>query len=226
MGKRHLTMISGAGESSGRGLFSCLRRLLPILKGTGPEVEGKSEEEKISPEEMEKVIQAMEGRTENLILIGMPGCGKSTVGRELAQRLGRPLVDLDQEIEREAGVPIPQIFAEQGEEAFRQMEHRQLVKASRRSGVVIATGGGVVTRKENLKPMRENAVVVFLRRDLELLPKEGRPVSQREGLEKLYRKRLPLYKKAADLDVYNATVKEAAAEIIRKVSHREKRAGK
>lgn len=163
-----------------------------------------------------KVVCVMKENTRNLVLIGMPGCGKSTVGREVAQRLGRPLVDLDEEIEREAGISIPEIFSQQGEEAFRALEHQALMRATRRSGVVIATGGGVVTRQENWKPMRRNSVVIFLRRSLELLPREGRPVSQREGLEKLYRQRLPLYREAADLDVYNDTVEDAAAEIIRR----------
>ena len=163
-----------------------------------------------------KVVCVMKENTRNLVLIGMPGCGKSTVGREVAQRLGRPLVDLDEAIEREAGISIPEIFSQQGEEAFRALEHRALMRATRRSGVVIATGGGVVTRQENWKPMRRNSVVIFLRRSLELLPREGRPVSQREGLEKLYRQRLPLYREAADLDVYNDTVEDAAAEIIRR----------
>ena len=194
------------GERLGRSFF-------PDMYG-GPR--GWGGRRKDSGQETDGAVCAMKERERNLILIGMPGCGKSTVGRELAQRLGRPLVDLDEEIEREAGVSIPEIFAQQGEEAFRALEHRVLMRATRRSGVVIATGGGVVTRKENLKPMRRNSVVVFLRRNLELLPQEGRPVSQREGLEKLYQQRLPLYQKAADLDVYNMTVEDAAEEIIRK----------
>ena len=194
------------GERLGRSFF-------PDMYGSP---RGWGGRRKDSGQETDGAVCAMKERERNLILIGMPGCGKSTVGRELAQRLGRPLVDLDEEIEREAGVSIPEIFAQQGEEAFRALEHRVLMRATRRSGVVIATGGGVVTRKENLKPMRRNSVVVFLRRNLELLPQEGRPVSQREGLEKLYQQRLPLYQKAADLDVYNMTVEDAAEEIIRK----------
>ncbi len=173
--------------------------------------------EKIPDARVDEVVRTMEGETQNLILVGMPGCGKSTVGKALARKLNRPLVDLDEEIQREAGCSIPEIFASQGEEAFRAMEHQQLLKAARRSGAVIATGGGIVTREENLAPMRQNSVVVFLRRDLNLLPKEGRPVSQREGLEKLYRQRLPLYEKVSDIDVCNVVVEDAASEIIRRV---------
>ena len=172
---------------------------------------------KIPDERVDEVVRAMEGKAKNLILIGMPGCGKSTVGQALARRLGRPLVDLDEEIVREAGTSIPEIFACQGEEVFRNIEHRLLLKAAQQSGAVIATGGGIVTRKENMDPMRQNSVVIFLRRDLDLLPREGRPLSQRDGLEKLYRQRLPLYKKVADIAVDNVVVEETASEIIRRV---------
>ena len=171
---------------------------------------------KIPDERVDEVVHDMEGKAKNLILIGMPGCGKSTVGQALARLLGRPLVDLDEEIVREAGTSIPEIFARQGEEAFRKIEHRLLLKAAQQSGAVIATGGGIVTRKENMDPMRQNSVVIFLRRELNLLPREGRPLSQRDGLEKLYRQRLPLYKKAADIAVDNVVVEDTASEIIRR----------
>ena len=171
---------------------------------------------KIPDERVDEVVHDMEGKAKNLSLIGMPGCGKSTVGQALARLLGRPLVDLDEEIVREAGTSIPEIFARQGEEAFRKIEHRLLLKAAQQSGAVIATGGGIVTRKENMDPMRQNSVVIFLRRELNLLPREGRPLSQRDGLEKLYRQRLPLYKKAADIAVDNVVVEDTASEIIRR----------
>lgn len=192
------------GERLGRSFFPDMYRRIKLL--------GRRREN--AGEMLDRAVCVMNGASKNLVLIGMPGCGKSTVGRELAQRLGRPLVDLDEEIEREAGVSIPEIFARQGEEAFRNLEHQVLMKATRRKGVVIATGGGVVTRAENLEPMHQNSVVIFLRRNLDLLPREGRPVSQRDGLETLYRQRLPLYQQAADLDVYNRTVEKAASEII------------
>lgn len=165
-----------------------------------------------------EITRRLEGETRNILLIGMPGCGKSTVGRALARTLSRPLADLDEEIAARAGMSIPEIFAGQGEEAFRRLEHQVLLDAARKSGTVIACGGGIVTRPENFDPMRRNSAVVFLRRDLKLLPSVGRPLSQRDGPEKLYRQRKPLYEKAADFAVDNITVEGAVTEIIRRLS--------
>ena len=167
--------------------------------------------------QLELAARRLEGRSRNILLIGMPGCGKSAVGQQLARRLGRPLADLDHLAEQQAGRTIPQIFQQQGEEAFRRLEHQVLLQQARRSGIVIAAGGGVVTRPENLDPMRWNSTVVFLRRDLARLPRDGRPLSQREGVERLYRQRLPLYQAAADLTVDNTGVEATAEEIIRRL---------
>ena len=164
-----------------------------------------------------EITREMERDTRNLLLIGMPGCGKTTVGRALARHLGRELVDTDELVIQAAGCSIPRLFAEQGEETFRRMEHQAVVQAGSRSGLVIATGGGVVTRRENWDPMRQNSVVVFLRRPLDKLPTDGRPVSQANPLEELYRQRLPLYEGAADWTVDNTTVDAAVAEIIRRL---------
>lgn len=164
-----------------------------------------------------EITREMERDTRNLLLIGMPGCGKTTVGRALAQRLGRELVDTDELVVQAAGCSIPRLFAEKGEETFRRMEHQAVVQAGSRSGLIIATGGGVVTRRENWDPMRQNSVVVFLRRPLDKLPTDGRPVSQANPLEELYRQRLPLYEGAADWTVDNTTVDAAVAEIIRRL---------
>lgn len=164
-----------------------------------------------------EITREMERDTRNLLLIGMPGCGKTTVGHALARRLGRELVDTDELVVQAAGCSIPRLFAEKGEETFRQMEHQAVVQAGSRSGLVIATGGGVVTRRENWDPMRQNSVVVFLRRPLGELPTDGRPMSQANPLEELYRQRLPLYEGAADWTVDNTTVDAAVAEIIRRL---------
>lgn len=164
-----------------------------------------------------KAADRVEWETKNLLLIGMPGCGKSTVGKALAKRLGRPFLDLDRAVEEKAGMTVPELFASRGEEAFRQLEHEALTEAAKGSGAVIAAGGGVVTREENRFPMAQNSTVIFLRRPLEQLPTGGRPVSQRCGVEELYRTRLPLYERAAQLTVDNETVDGTVSQIIRRL---------
>ena len=159
----------------------------------------------------------MERDTRNLLLIGMPGCGKTTVGQALAHRLGRKLVDTDALVEEAAGCTIPELFAREDEEAFRRLEHEILCRVGRESGLVIATGGGAVTRPENLDPMRQNSTVIFLRRPLDQLPVEGRPISQANSLEELYRRRLPLYQQAADWAVDNVSLDDTVTEIIRRL---------
>lgn len=164
---------------------------------------------------VERIRAGIERDTKNLLLIGMPGCGKSTVGRALAERLGRRFVDLDARIVERAGCSIPTIFAAEGEESFRRLEHEVLSETARESGLVIAAGGGIVTRQENLDPMRQNSRVVWLRRDLDKLPTEGRPLSQANPPEKLYQQREPLYRAAADLSVdNNGTVDTTLAQIL------------
>ena len=173
---------------------------------------------KIPEERVAEITADMEKKTRNLLLIGMPGCGKTTIGQELARRLNRPLEDVDQRIVETAGRPIPEIFAQEGEEGFRIREHRALCEVSKESGRVIACGGGIVTRKENWDPMRQNSTVIYLRRDLSLLPTSGRPMSQANPVEKLYRQRAPLYEQLADLMVDNqGTPEETAQEIIRRL---------
>ncbi|OUQ78951.1 shikimate kinase [Flavonifractor sp. An100] len=170
----------------------------------------------IPDERVEEITREMEREKQNLVLTGMPGCGKTTVGQRLAQRLGRTFVDTDALVEEQAGCSIPELFDREGEEAFRRLEHQVLCQASREQGRVIATGGGIVTRQENWGPLRQNAQVIFLRRPLEDLPIQGRPVSQRTGLEQLYQERLPLYERTADWTADNTTVEEAVDAIIRR----------
>ena len=163
---------------------------------------------------VEDITREIEKQTKNLILVGMPGCGKSTIGRKLAARLDRPLVDTDEEIVKRIGCTIPEYFASHGEEEFRKREHEVLRDFSARSGQIIATGGGIVTRPENMDPLRENSVVVFLRREIEKLPTRGRPISQSSDLHELYEKRRPLYEAAADVMVDNIRPEQTVEEIL------------
>ncbi len=139
----------------------------------------------------------------NIVLIGMPGCGKSSVGRALAKRLGRELFDADSLVEQTAGMSIPEIFEKEGEEGFRRRETAALSGLGKRSGSVISCGGGCVTRPENLPLIRQNGAVVWIKRDLELLPSDGRPLSQRHGARELYERRRELYESFADFAVEN-----------------------
>ena len=163
---------------------------------------------------VEDITREIEKQTKNLILVGMPGCGKSTIGRKLAARLDRPLVDTDEEIVKRIGCTIPEYFASHGEEEFRKREHEVLRDFSSRSGQIIATGGGIVTRPENMDPLRENSMVVFLRREIGTLPTRGRPISQSNDLHELYEKRRPLYEAAADVTVDNIRPEQTVEEIL------------
>lgn len=169
----------------------------------------------IPPSRADEILSGLTSELENIVLIGMPGCGKTTVGRALAERLGRAFVDLDEEIVRRAGRSIPDIFARDGEDAFRALETRAVREAGSRTGLVISTGGGVVTRKENRDPLRQNGVIVHLTRPLAALPTGGRPVSQSTDLAVLWQRRAPLYAAFADLTADNSGPLERALEQIK-----------
>lgn len=171
--------------------------------------------EEIDDSEIDRITYAIERETKNIILIGMPGCGKSTVGAILSSITGRELLDTDSMIVEAEGRDIPTIFADQGEEYFRQCEHRAVCKAGKLSGKIIATGGGVVTRRENLDPLRQNGEVFFIHRSLEALATIGRPLSKSGKLAGMYETRLPLYKGFCSAEVSNdSSAEECAKKII------------
>ena len=172
---------------------------------------------RIDDSRIEEIEARIERMTKNVMLIGMPGCGKTTVGRCLAGLTGRDFVDLDEEVEKTAGKTIPQIFAEQGEAAFRRLETEVLEQFSKLSGKVIATGGGVVTRGENRDLLRQNSTVVFLNSPISALAVAGRPVSQSTPLEVLYAARMPNYLGWSDLQVECADTEVTAKEIQNKL---------
>ena len=157
----------------------------------------------LSDDLIESVYQKMSAKMQNIVLIGMPGCGKSTVAAFLAEKLGRKMVDADQEIVKLAGKTIPEIFQEDGEEAFRILETEVLEKLGKESQLVIATGGGCVTRQCNYPLLHQNSNIFWLKRDLSLLPTEGRPLSQKQPLSDLYETRKPMYKSFADYQIDN-----------------------
>lgn len=167
--------------------------------------------------ENRRIYRKLRGELENIVLIGMPGSGKSTIGRLLAKATGLELVDTDAMVEEKVGISIPEIFARDGEEAFRTLESACVREAGSRSGCVIATGGGVVTRAENRDPLRQNGRLVFLERALEELPTHGRPISQTHPLTELYAAREPLYRAWADITAKNTGAAEAVAAKILEV---------
>ena len=165
----------------------------------------------IPDERTDEIYSALRSEALNLILIGMPGSGKSSVGRALAARMGRAFVDCDDEIVRRAGRSIPEIFADGGEAAFRALESSVIAGVCREKGRVIATGGGAVLREENVRAMRQNGVVIMLERAISELPMDGRPLSSgRQALYDMWKVREPKYRAAADAAVDNNANREAA----------------
>ena len=165
----------------------------------------------------EEAWKTLGSRKENRILIGMPGSGKTTIGTLVAKQLGRTFVDADSALEREAGMPIPEIFRLEGEAGFRRRETAVLAELGRQSGLVLATGGGSVTREENYPLLHQNGEIFCLQRALERLPSAGRPVSQALGAQTIYAQRKPLYARFADAMIDNNGTPEAAAEQILEV---------
>lgn len=164
--------------------------------------------------ETEKILAGLQRDQLNLVLVGMPGCGKTTIGMELARLSGRAFVDLDDEICRRAGMTIPEIFREEGQAYFRQLERKVLAETCARSGQIIATGGGAVLRKDNRAAMRRTGRVCFVRRELNQLAVIGRPLSVKGTMKEMYQFRLPLYTAASDFAVDNGTTVEEAAKAI------------
>lgn len=161
-----------------------------------------------------EIYAQLRRETENLIIIGMPGSGKTTVGRLLAQATGKTFVDVDEEIIRTMGKPIPEIFAASGEAGFREIETGVLSQLGKGSGQVIATGGGCVTRPENYPLLHQNGRILRLRRDIGKLPRDGRPLSLTNDLSEMAARREPLYAAFADLTFDNNDTLEHTLETI------------
>lgn len=151
------------------------------------------------PQLVERIIKNLVKEKQNIALIGMPGCGKSSVGKILADKMKREFVDTDEQIVKTQGKTIKEIFADDGENAFRTLESSVLSQESKKSGIVISLGGGIVTRQENLDLLRQNSLIVYLKRSLEELSTDGRPLSQSIGVEALAKQRLPLYEEWSDI---------------------------
>ena len=171
------------------------------------------------PADIDRVYRAVLAEKRNIVLIGMPSCGKSTVGARIAGLLGRRLVDTDALVESVVGRSIPEIFAGEGEAAFRALEREAVASAAAGSGAVIATGGGAVLDPANVAALKQNGELFFLDRPTELLTAtDDRPLARdRESLLKRYEERLPLYMSAADAHIDGAgSIDDVARAVIQK----------
>ena len=166
----------------------------------------------------ENVYRKIKASKENIVLTGMPGSGKTTVGKLLAEALGRPYLDTDALIEEKTGMTPAQIIREQGEPAFRDVETQVIREVAFRTGIVLATGGGAVLRRENVELLRMNGKIFFLDRPVEqLIPTEDRPLSAtREAIMKRYEERYPTYKATADAVIDNSGTADAAVELVKR----------
>lgn len=165
---------------------------------------------------LEEVINEIAHKTSNIVLTGMPGSGKSTVGRILADRLGVELVDTDSIFTEDNGIDPGAFIRENGEKRFRSLEKEAVIKAAAKGGRIVATGGGVVLDPENVEMLGLNGTIVYLHRNLSDLATDNRPLSEgAENLKALYYKRLPIYLANCDMMIeVKGTPAEVADEII------------
>ena len=158
----------------------------------------------IGKEEIERVFRSLALDVQNIVLVGMPGCGKTTVAEELSKLTGRKAVDTDSLVEESAGMSVPEIFSQYGEKRFRELEAQAVRSAAKEKGLIIATGGGAVLDPGNVRALKGNGRIYYLKRDLNLLSLDGRPLSKsRETLDKMFATRDPIYSNCADAAINN-----------------------
>lgn len=189
---------------------------LPMLVAQAKRAEEHFTGRAIPDSENERILSQLRREMGNIVLIGMPGCGKSTVGRLLADLTGREAVDIDQQIALRAGCSIPEIFARGGEAEFRALEREETARAGALTGKILLTGGGAVKTPENYGALRQNGRIYHLLRDLGTLPTDGRPLSQGADLQAMWRQREPLYRRFRDVTMdNNGPAEDTAAAIWR-----------
>ena len=187
---------------------------LPMLAGQAAAAEELFFGRPIPQSTTEAFLAQLRRDKQNIVLIGMPGSGKSTVGAALAALTGRQAVDVDEEIVRRTDCSIPDLFARRGESAFRALELEETARWGRETGLILVTGGGVVKDPANRASLRQNGRVYHLGRAIFLLPREGRPLSEHADLAAMYEKRLPLYARFRDTVIDNDRPAEDTAAAI------------
>lgn len=189
---------------------------LPMLIAQAKQAEELFFDITISTAKLVEIGAAAQAEMESIVLIGMPGSGKSTIGAALSALTGMPMVDLDACIVEAAGTDIPSIFAAQGEDGFRRLESEQVRVHGARHGQILMTGGGVITRTENYAPLRQNGRIYQIDRPIEQLARDGRPLSMGADLAAMAEKRMPLYRAWAACTIDNTSTPQVAAETIRR----------
>ena len=188
---------------------------LPMLVAQAAKASEIFMEKKISDEDIRVIIDKMRYDFGNIILIGMPGSGKTTIGEEISLISGKKFIDVDQSIEEKSGMEIAEIFKNYGESYFRQLELEVVEEFGKESGIVIATGGGVVTREENYPHLAQNGRIYLIERDIDKLEMNGRPLSKdRDAVKELWENRKDSYERFSDYIVENRDIKKVAKEIL------------
>ena len=187
---------------------------LPMLVAQAKAAEEHFFDRTIADSENERILAQLRREMTNLVLIGMPGSGKSAVGAALAALTGREAIDIDARIAEKAGCSIPEIFAKGGEAAFRALEREVTAACGALSGKLLLTGGGVVKTPENYAALHQNGRIYQLLRPLELLPTDGRPLSQGADLAAMWAERAPLYERFRDAAIDNSGTVEQTAQAI------------
>ena len=163
---------------------------------------------------IERITSSIAQKCKNIVLVGMPGCGKSTVGKLVANKLGRCFFDADDEFEKMHGITPAECIKGFGEDEFRRRESLTVAELGKESRAVIATGGGVVTREENYEPLHQNGEIFFIERKLENLSRNGRPLSLSTTPEQMYNARIKSYLRFADVTVNSNEIAEDTAKKI------------
>ena len=157
----------------------------------------------IDDDEIETILDEIQRKVLNNVLIGMPGAGKTFLGKKMAEKQGKRFIDIDDMVVQHEGASVEEIFREKGEAYFRKVETEMLKLACKENGCVIATGGGIIKTKANYNIVKQNGVVIWIKRDLDKLETDGRPLSTSTGVEQLYRERKDEYKRWSDYYIDN-----------------------